>query len=51
MDCDSTVAFDSYDGISYAKVFRDTKGPKGLETVPIVTYVCISFSIQNKAVV
>ena len=51
MDYDNAVAFDSHDGISYAKVFRDAKGPEGLEAVPIVTYVYISSSIQNETIV
>ena len=51
VDCDNVVAFDNHDGISCAKVFRDIKGPKGLETVPIIIYVYINSSIQNEAIV
>ena len=45
VDCDGAVAFDSHDGVPSVKVFRDPKPSKGLEAVPIITYVGISFSI------
>ena len=45
VDYDGAIAFDSYDGILSAKVFRDPKPSKGLEAVPIITYVGINSSI------
>ena len=46
VDCDGAVAFDSHDGISSAKVFRNSKPSKGLKAVPIIIYIGISSSIH-----